>query len=99
METQLKTRKLKNQLFKWLVIGLACSCGIPLFFIIFYILQKGFKALNWEFFTQVAKPVGETGGGIADALVGTILLVLLAVLLAVPIGIFAGVYLAENPAR
>ena len=65
MDHQLRNRKVRNKLFQWLVIVLACSCGIPLFFIIFYILGKGFKALSWEFFSQTAKPVGEVGGGIA----------------------------------
>ncbi len=99
MDKGIKSRKIKNGIFQGLVILLAGACCIPLFFIVFYILQKGFSALSWDFFTQIAKPVGESGGGIADALVGTLLLVFLAVLIATPLGVLAGVYLAENQGK
>lgn len=99
MDKGIKSRKLKNRLFRWLVVALAFACCVPLFFIVFYILQKGLGALSWAFFTNVAKPVGEPGGGIADALVGTLLLVFMAVLFAAPVGVLAGVYLAENQGK
>src|SRR6201999_844482 len=56
----------------------------------------GVTKINWHFLVNVPKPVGEAGGGIANALVGSILIILLATAIAVPIGIMAGVYLAEN---
>ena len=67
----------------------------PLVAIFAYLLFKGASSLNLAFFTQVPKPVGETGGGMANAIVGSGLLLGLGSLLGVPIGIAAGIYLAE----
>lgn len=66
-----------------------------LFFILGYVLVHGIGALNWNFFTQLPKPVGETGGGMANAIVGTAKLVGLAGVFGLPIGILGGTYLAE----
>ena len=66
-----------------------------LFFILGYVLIHGIGALNVDFFTKLPKPVGETGGGMANAIVGTIKLVGLAGLFGLPIGILGGTYLAE----
>lgn len=66
-----------------------------LFFILGYLLVHGIKALNINFFTQLPKPSGETGGGMANAIVGSGKVLLLATCIGVPIGFLAGVYLAE----
>lgn len=66
-----------------------------LFFMLGYITYHGITALDWNFFTQLPKPVGEAGGGMANAIVGTIKLLGLASLIGVPIGFLGGVYLAE----
>ncbi len=66
-----------------------------LFFILGYLLWYGGKSLNWAFFTHLPSPVGETGGGMANAIVGSGKLLLLASLVGVPVGILGGVYLAE----
>lgn len=66
-----------------------------LFFILGYITYNGFAALDWDFFTKLPKPVGETGGGMANAIVGTVKLLFLASLIGVPIGFLGGVYLSE----
>jgi len=68
---------------------------IPLALVLFYIVSKGVTALNWNFFTRLPKPVGEAGGGMANAIVGTIKLIAIASALAVPIGMLAGIYVAE----
>jgi len=68
---------------------------VPLAMILFYILEKGATSLSWSFFTQLPKPVGEIGGGMANAIVGSIELIGLGSLMAVPVGILAGVYVAE----
>jgi phosphate transport system permease protein len=68
---------------------------IPLGFILFFVVSKGVQALNWDFFTRMPVPVGETGGGMANAIVGTLLLSLLGALGAIPIGIISGVYMSE----
>jgi phosphate transport system permease protein len=66
-----------------------------LFFILGYLLWNGGKSLNWAFFTQLPKPVGETGGGMANAIVGSLKLLMLAALMGLPVGLLTGVYLAE----
>jgi phosphate transport system permease protein len=66
-----------------------------LFFILGYLVWNGAGAINWDFFTKLPKPVGETGGGMANAIVGSAKLLLLAALTGVPIGFLGGVYLAE----
>ena len=66
-----------------------------LFFILGYLFFHGAASLNWDFFTKLPKPSGETGGGMANAIVGSGKVLLLATLIGVPIGFLAGVYLAE----
>ena len=70
-----------------------------LFFILGYLLWYGGKSLNWAFFTQLPAPVGETGGGMANAIVGSGKLLLLASMVGIPIGLLGGVYLAEFGGR
>ena len=74
----------------------AFACVIPLLFILGFIIKAGITKINWHFLVNVPKPVGETGGGIANALVGSILIIFCASLIAVPIGILCGIYLSEN---
>lgn len=66
-----------------------------LFFILGYLLWHGGTSLSWDFFTKLPVPVGETGGGMANAIVGSAKLLLIASLIGVPIGFLGGVYLAE----
>src|SRR5271170_5246464 len=66
-----------------------------LFLILGYLIYNGGKSLNWDFFTKLPKPVGETGGGMANAIVGSLKLLLLAALMGLPVGLMAGIYLAE----
>jgi len=70
-----------------------------LFFILGYLVWHGGKALSVDFFTKLPKPVGEAGGGMANAIVGSAKLLLLASLIGLPIGFFSGVYLAEFGGR
>jgi phosphate transport system permease protein len=71
---------------------------IPLAFILFFVVSQGVQALNWSFFTALPAPVGETGGGFANAIVGTLMLVGIGAAFAVPIGVISGIYIAEFPA-
>ncbi len=66
-----------------------------LLFILGYLFWNGIRALNWNFFTELPAPVGETGGGMANAIIGSGKVLLLATLIGVPIGFLGGVYLAE----
>lgn len=68
---------------------------LPLVFIIAHLLGNGLAGLSFAFFTNMPKPVGETGGGVANAIVGTAIIVGMAAAAAVPLGVAAGVYLAE----
>jgi phosphate transport system permease protein len=68
---------------------------LPLGLIVWHLLMKGFAGLNVDFFIQMPKPVGEVGGGMANAIVGTLIMVGLGAAIALPVGIASGVYLAE----
>ena len=62
-----------------------------LFLILGYLIWNGGKSLSWSFFTQLPKPVGETGGGMANAIVGSLKLLMLAALMGLPVGLLTGV--------
>ena len=83
----------------WLVTGLAVLATVlviaPLFAILAYLVYKGASSLNLAFFTKIPAPVGEQGGGMANSIVGSAIILFLASLLGIPVGIAAGVYLAE----
>ena len=89
-------RKAKNLLMMGLTIFATVITLIPLFLILGYLLYKGASSLNLAFFTKLPSPVGEAGGGMANAIVGTFELVLIACLIGVPIGVGAGIYVAEH---
>jgi phosphate transport system permease protein len=67
----------------------------PLFAIFAYLVYRGIGSINWAFLTQTPKPVGETGGGMANAIVGSGLILAIASIIGVPLGVGAGIYLAE----
>ncbi len=73
----------------------AFLAGIPLVSLLLYVLVQGFRRLDWTFLTSLPTPVGVSGGGMANAILGTITLVLIASCVGLPIGIFAGIYLSE----
>ena len=68
---------------------------VPLFAIFAYLVYRGVGSINWAFLTQTPKPVGEAGGGMANAIVGSVFILALASVLGVPLGVGAGIYLAE----
>jgi phosphate transport system permease protein len=88
-------RKSLNAVMLTLTGVAALSVVSVLFLILGYLVWNGGKSLNLNFFTQLPKPVGETGGGMANAIVGSLKLLLLAALMGLPVGLMAGVYLAE----
>ena len=96
MVPNIKYRIGKSKVFKGTVILLAILCTLPLFIILIYILREGITRINWHFLINLPKPVGETGGGIANALLGSLLIVFFAALIAIPFGIMGGIYLSEN---
>ncbi len=68
---------------------------VPLGFLLFFVVIQGIQALNFDFFTKMPKPVGEPGGGMANAIVGTLILTGLGSLFAIPVGIMSGIYMSE----
>jgi phosphate transport system permease protein len=86
-----------------LMTGVLGSCLLltlgPLFLILGYLFYQGFGALNWEFFVKLPAAVNESGGGMANALLGSAMLVGVATLIAVPVGLLAAIYLAEYRGR
>lgn len=91
-----KWRKVKNIIMASLCFLSAIAAIVPLFIILFYTVSQGISSINWSFFTQMPKPAGETGGGMANALAGTGILILIASSLGLPVGILSGLYLSEN---
>jgi len=93
--TRTAWRRLVSNLF-------VVACGVsvlvalvPLVMILFFVVSQGVQALNLEFFTGMPKPVGEPGGGMLNAFVGTLILIGLAALIAIPVGVISGIYMSE----
>jgi phosphate transport system permease protein len=92
-------RKTVN-IFMLSLTGLCALIAVSvLFFILGYLVYHGGSDVNWDFFTKLPKPVGEAGGGMANAIVGSGKLLLLAAFFGIPVGILGGVYLAEFGGR
>jgi phosphate transport system permease protein len=89
-------RNLKSKIMVGLTIVATMVALVPLFFVLGYLAKKGAASVNWAFFTRMPTPVGQSGGGMANAIVGTFELVGIATLIGVPIGVGAGIFLAEN---
>jgi len=88
-------RSVMNYLVSGLSILATICVIVPLLVILFYLIYKGASSLNLAFFTHIPAPVGEAGGGMANSIVGSGIILVLASLMGIPIGIAAGVYLAE----
>jgi phosphate transport system permease protein len=89
-------RAIVNRVVIWACWISAGIVMLPLALILWHLIDKGRQALTWDFFVRMPKPVGEAGGGMANAIVGTLIVVGCAALIALPIGIAAGIYLAEH---
>lgn len=88
-------RRFKNALMQAVAFACAALVVLPLVLIFFHVLKSGIGALRWDFLTGLPKPVGEAGGGMANAIVGTFELLGLAALLGIPAGVLGGVFLSE----
>jgi phosphate transport system permease protein len=89
-------RIVKNSLFKGLIVVLSLLSISPMLLILFYIAKNGISSISWAFLSQMPKPMGEIGGGVFNAIVGTAVLIFLSSLFSVPIGITTGIYLSEK---
>lgn len=88
-------RKFKEKAFLAIISVFSILAILPLFLVLGYVVVKGISAVNWSFFVNLPAPVGESGGGMANAIVGTGIIVLIACVLGLPVGIFSGVWLAQ----
>ncbi len=88
-------RKWKSGAITGILVGCAVAVIAPLFLVIYFLIARGASSLDWNFFTQLPKPTGELGGGMANAIVGTVTLLAMAAAVGVPFGVFGGIYLAE----
>ncbi len=88
-------RKLINYMMIGLIVLGAFVALAPLFSIFYYVIERGYHNLSWTFFTSLPAPIGESGGGMGNALLGSLKIIGMATLLGVPWGIATGVYLSE----
>ena len=88
-------RKIKNALASTTTLVSAVLVIAPLGLVFFHLLVNGASSVNWDFFTHLPKPVGEAGGGMANAIVGSLELLAFAGMIGIPVGVLGGVYLAE----
>lgn len=93
---------MRNRWRRWLSNAIVALCFVavlvalvPLALILFYVVTKGATSLSLAFFTELPKPVGEAGGGMANAIVGSLMVVGLGALFAIPVGVMSGIYAAE----
>jgi phosphate transport system permease protein len=89
-------RKFKSNLMVGLTVLATAIALVPLFLVLGYLFSKGASSLNWDFFTKMPAPVGQTGGGMLNAIVGSFELIGIAALIGIPIGVGAGIYLVER---
>jgi phosphate transport system permease protein len=88
-------RKIKSGLASTIAFASAVLVIAPLGLVFFHLLANGASAVNWDFFTHLPKPVGEAGGGMVNAIVGSLVLLALASVIGIPVGVLGGVYLGE----
>jgi phosphate transport system permease protein len=88
-------RKALSASIVWLCLLAVVLALLPLAFVLFYVVEQGITSLNLDFFTRMPVPHGEIGGGMANAIVGSLLVTGIGAIGAIPIGIVAGVYAAE----
>jgi phosphate transport system permease protein len=88
-------RKFKNALAQFVTFLCTALVVLPLVLVFYHVVKSGIGSVNWAFFTQLPKPVGEVGGGMANAIVGTFELLSLAALMGVPLGVMGGIFLSE----
>lgn len=94
-EKTINRRIFNNKLYKIFVSSFSFLSIIPLFLIIYFVLIRGIKYINLKFIFSMPKPMGELGGGIFNAIVGSFIIVGVAALIAIPIGIMVGIFLSE----
>lgn len=95
-QRSIRRRRMRSNIMIGLMYAAAAIAVLPLLLIVIHLLRLGASSLNVAFFTQTQKPPGEAGGGMANAIVGTLILIGIASAVGLPVGIGAGLYLAEK---
>ncbi|WP_415907986.1 phosphate ABC transporter permease PstA [Oleiharenicola sp. Vm1] len=88
-------RKFKSRAMSGVLFAASALAITPLFLVLYFLIKEGASSVDWNLFTQLPKPTGESGGGMANAIVGSLTLLAMATAVGVPIGVLGGVYLAE----
>jgi len=96
MDAAVTARLRGDTAFRVLMLALSFIAIVPLALILVYIVVRGASSINWAFLTQLPKPMGEAGGGISNAIVGTVILIVIASVISIPLGILAGIFLSER---
>jgi phosphate transport system permease protein len=94
-----RRRRIGNHLFAVFATLCFFVALVPLVSIIYQTVAQGYTALSLNFFTKVTPPIGGTGGGILNAIEGSVVMVVIASMIGIPVGVFAGAYLSEYPGR
>ncbi|MGH7663883.1 MAG: phosphate ABC transporter permease PstA [Gemmatimonadaceae bacterium] len=89
-------RRAVNAVMVGLTYAAAALATLPLLFILVYLIQRGASSISLDLFTEMPAPVGAEGGGMANAIVGTLMLIGIACAVGLPVGMGAGIYIAEN---
>ncbi len=92
----MRKRLIFDKMMLFLIVISSTAIIIPLFLIFIYIFKEGLSVISWDFLSKLPKPVGEKGGGIFNAIVGTFIIVFLSSIMAVPVGVGTGIYLYEK---
>jgi phosphate transport system permease protein len=95
-DKKMSSRRRNNRFFKGTIIALNIAAVVPLLIILYYIVVMGAGALSFNFIFNAAKPVGEPGGGILNAIIGTLLVIGIACITSIPLGVAAGIGLSET---
>jgi phosphate transport system permease protein len=96
LDPAVRGRLRQDLLFRGVVLALSLLATVPLVLILAFIVVRGASSINWAFLTELPKPIGETGGGIANGIVGTFLIIVLGTIISVPLGVIAGIFLSES---
>jgi len=96
LDARVKARLRGDVAFRVLMLALSFIAIVPLGLILVYIIVRGASSINWQFLTELPKPIGEAGGGISNAIIGTFILIGIASVISIPLGVLAGIFLSEQ---
>ncbi|HVP19195.1 MAG TPA: phosphate ABC transporter permease PstA [Spirochaetia bacterium] len=92
----LRGRLRADKAFMGGMLAISMIAVLPLVLILLFIIIRGASSINWQFLTELPKPMGEAGGGISNAIVGTVILIIVASVISMPLGILSGIFLSES---